>query len=52
MLTFGIIWLAFGVVSLVLYLSHWRDKPPIWYWPVIILLWPMVFSGGIIHPMR
>lgn len=45
-------WLTIGALSLIIYLRTWVDTPPLWFWPVIILAWPMVWTGGIIHPLR
>jgi hypothetical protein len=46
------LWIAMGIFSLVVYLRTWTDKPPLWFWPIIVLLWPLVWTGGIIHPLH
>lgn len=48
----GAAWFTMGVYSLYVYLRTWTDKPPLWFWPIIIVFWPAVWTGGIIHPLR
>lgn len=46
-------WIVMGVFSLVVYIRTWTDVPPLWFCPIIVLfLWPWVWRGGIIHPLR
>lgn len=45
-------WLIIGMAALRMYLNTWVDTPPIWFWPIIVVFWPAVFTGGIIHPLR
>jgi hypothetical protein len=45
-------WLALGIVSLVVYINTWTDKPAIWWWPYLIMCWPIIWSGGLVHPLR
>ena len=39
------LWLALGVASLVVYIKTWTDTPPHWFWPVIVVAWPLVWGG-------
>lgn len=50
---FGMAWIVMGLITLVGYWRTWTDKPPLWFCPVIVLLWPAAWwSDGIIHPLR
>lgn len=44
-------WLGMGVFSLYVYVSEWTDTPAIWWWPYLVMCWPIIWSGGIVHPL-
>lgn len=46
MMWFGIavgVWISVGVFTLIVLLRTWNDWPPVWLWPVIVLLWPLAW---------
>lgn len=45
-------WLGMGAFSLVMYLRYWVDTPAIWWWPYLIMCWPIMWMGGIVHPLH
>lgn len=44
-------WLALGVLSLIIYIETWTDTPALWWWPYLIMCWPIIWTGGIVHPL-
>lgn len=46
------LYLAMGVYSCWMYLTTWNVITPIWVWPIIVLTWPLVWTGGIVYPFR
>jgi hypothetical protein len=45
-------WIVLGVISLVIYIGTWTDAPAIWWWPYLIACWPIMWTGGIVHPLN
>lgn len=45
-------WLGLGVFSLVIYIRTWTDTPAIWWWPYLVACWPIMWLGGIVHPLN
>lgn len=44
-------WLGLGIASLVIYIQTWTDTPAIWWWPYLIMDWPLIWTGGLVHPL-